>query len=88
MQIELILLSAGITILSFNLLVVSLLTYKKFRNIKLLFISCVFLLFFIRGVIFSYDALMGKSIDLFSLMYLLVFDLVILVLLYLTSLKR
>ena len=88
MQIELILLSAGITIFSLNLLIVSLFSYKKYRNTKLLFISVVFLLFFLRGIIFSADAILGKTMDLVSLVYLLVFDLAILVLLYLTSLKR
>jgi hypothetical protein len=87
-EIWLIALSAGITIFSLNLLVISLLSFLKYRNLKLLLMTLVFLLFFIRGLILSADVIAGKSVDLASIIYLWVFDLLILVFLYVTSLKR
>lgn len=87
-EITLILLSAGITILSFNLLVISLFSYWKYRNIKLGLMSIVFLLFFIRGLHFSFDVFAGRVVDINSIIYLWIFDLIILVFLYITSLKR
>jgi hypothetical protein len=87
-EIWLIALSAGITIFSLNLLVISLLSFLKYRNLKLLLMTMVFLLFFIRGLILSADVIVGKSVDFASIIYLWVFDLLILVFLYVTSLKR
>lgn len=87
-EIWLIALSAGITIFSLNLLVISLLSFLKYRNVKLLFMSMVFLLFFIRGLILSVNVILGENVDLVSIIYLWVFDLLILVFLYVTSLKR
>jgi len=87
-EIWLIALSAGITIFSLNLLAISLLSFLKYRNLKLLLMSLVFLLFFIRGLILSADVIAGKSVDFASIIYLWVFDLLILVFLYITSLKR
>jgi hypothetical protein len=87
-EIWVIVLSAGITIFSLNLLIISLLSYKKFRNIKLLLMSLVFLLFFIRGLILSINVITGITVDLASIVYLWLFDLLILVFLYVTSLKR
>ena len=87
-EIWLIALSAGITIFSLNLLVISLLSFLKYRNLKLLLMTLVFLLFFIRGLILSMDVIAGKSVDPTSIIYLWVFDLLILVFLYITSLKR
>ena len=88
METVLILLSAGITIFALNLLIVSLLSYWKFRNNKLLLMSGVFLLFFIKGIILSYSVLQGLVVDLSLLISVCVFDFIILVALYITSLKR
>ena len=88
MQIELILLSAGITILSFNLLVVSLLSFKKYLNIKLLLVSIVFLLFFIRGLHLSIRIFYDEIFDINSIVFIWLFDLIMLIFLYITSIKR
>jgi hypothetical protein len=88
MQLGLIVLSAGITIFSLNLLIVSLLSYWKYRNKKLLLISSVFIFFFIRGLFLTYRVFYEDITNLSSILYLWVFDLFILVLLYITSLKR
>jgi hypothetical protein len=87
-EIMYILLSAGITIFSLNLLIVSLLSYRRYRGIKLLFLSVVFLLFFFRGIILSYNVFSGNVGDQNAFLYLWVLDLIILVFLYITSLKR
>ncbi|MFH1101477.1 MAG: hypothetical protein V1726_05545 [Methanobacteriota archaeon] len=83
-----IILSAGITILAVNLFLVSVFSYRRFRNKKLLFISIVFLLFFIRGILLSVNVLSGMISDQNQFVSLWVFDLFILITLYITSLKR
>ena len=88
MQIALIILGAGITILAADLLIVSLLSYLKVRNLKLILISIVFSLFFIKGVIMSYHLFYNQISPYLELYYLWFFDLIILVLLYITSIKR
>ena len=88
MEIEQILLGAGITIFSLNLLIVSLLSYRKFRTVKLLIVSGVFLLFFVRGIILSLSLFYTQMVQLDALIYIWFFDLIILILLYIMSLKR
>jgi len=50
---ESIIIYAFITIFSIGLFCVSLLSFNKSKNKKLLFVSIVFFLFFIKGVILS-----------------------------------
>ena len=91
MAIEQIILSAGITIFSLGLLVVSLMSYRKFRNTKLLFVSMVFFVFFIKGVLMSLQAFsLGVSgLDvLLTGSYNGVLDLIVLVFLFVATLKR
>lgn len=88
MEIEIILLGAGITIFSLNLLVVSFLSFWKYKSLKLLFMSVVFLLFFIKGVLLSLSLFYEQIEGLGSIVYIWLFDLIILILLYITSMKR
>jgi hypothetical protein len=88
MQVEVIILGASITIVSFNLLIVSLFSYWKYRNIKLLFTSVIFFLFLLKGVILSLSLFYELLVPVQSFLYIWVFDLIILVFLYITSLKR
>ncbi len=53
MEIESIIINACITIFSLGLLIVSLMSYRKYKNAKLLFVSIVFLVFFVKGIVFS-----------------------------------
>jgi hypothetical protein len=90
MQIELIVLNAGITVFSLGLLVVSLLSYRKFKNWQLLLVSAAFLLFFIKGVIQSLNSLnvFGENLTMFtSQLSLGLFDFMILIVLFLGTLK-
>jgi hypothetical protein len=82
------LVSASITVLSLGLLTLSLLSYFRNRNSKMLFVSLVFLVFLIKGIVVSLS-LFFEDMNLFdSMMNIWFFDLVILVLLYVASLKR
>ena len=88
MEIVSIILSACITIFSLGLFVVSLLSYKSYKNSKLLFVSGVFFVFFLQGLLFS----LGLFFPLFSSFLLTipsgVFILIILIFLFLATLKR
>ena len=88
MEIAILVISAGITIFAVTLLMVSAFSYKKYRNIKLFFMTIVFLLFFIRGVMLSLSLFYEQISVISFLTYLWLFDLIILILLYVTSLKR
>ena len=88
MEIEYIFIGAAISICSLVLLITSILSYKKYKNKKLLFIIAVFLFFLIRGVLLSF-ALFYKPLEPFvSSYYTWLIDLIILNLLYLAALKR
>ena len=88
MEIYEIVLSAFITIFSVGLLFVSLASYKKYKNTKLLFISAVFVLFFIKAIIISYGLFDEEIYSLLSNSYFRLFDLAILMTLFMASLKR
>ena len=89
MEIESII-SASITIFSLGLLLISLVGYKRNKNQKLLLLSGIFILFLIKGIVFSLYVFHIETP--FSLIitqkYLGLFDLVILSILFLTTLKR
>jgi hypothetical protein len=88
MEISSILCSATITILSLGLFVVSLLSYRAYKNSKLLFVSIVFLVFCVKGILFSiglfYNAFAGFTLTIQSS----IFDVFILILLFIATLKR
>ena len=91
MEIESIIISAGITILSLGLLTVSLLSYRKYRNLRLLFVSLVFVVFLCKGIILSIVILYPDFSALNELLhstYYGVIDFAILALLFAATLKR
>jgi hypothetical protein len=88
MEIENIIISAFVTIFSIGLLVVSLASYRKYKNMKLLFVSIVFLIFFIKGILFSLGLFYEDLLSYVSIPYTGMFDLIILILLFLATLKR
>jgi len=89
MSINIIIIIALITILSLVLMLVTFLSYSKFKNKKLLFVGCVFLFFFLRSLLLSFSIFI-KEIETFTNSgYIWLFDLIILVLLYAAySVKR
>lgn len=77
-----------ITVISFTLLVLSLLAYKKSKSIKMLFISFVFLVFFAKIILYNVS-LYVTEINIFdSITNIWIFDLIVLLLLYIASMKR
>ncbi len=91
MQLEFVGLSAGITIFSLGLLIISLISYKKYHNSKLLFVSFVFIILLIKGILFSlylfFPEFSFVGTYIFS-MYSGIFDLAILLLLFFSTVKR
>ena len=83
-----IVLSAGITVISLGMFVVSILSYKKFKNMKLLFVSLAFFVFFLKGLIESLSLFMKDIAVIDSSVSLKLFDLFILLLLFVATLKR
>ena len=88
MQIESVVLGACITIFSLGMLIVSLLSYRKYKNIKLIFVSSAFLIFFIKGIILSLSLFYEEMAVINSSTYTGILDLIILILLFMATLKR
>jgi len=88
MEIYEIIISAFITIFSVGLLAISLASYKKYKNKKLLFVSLVFFVLLIKGILLSLNLFTEEYSILNSLQYVGIFDLIILVLLFIATLKR
>ena len=86
MAIESIIINARITIFSLGLLIVSILSYRKYKNVKLIFVSIVFLVFLIKGILLSLG-LFYEEIAISS-PYNELFDLIIIILLFMATLKR
>jgi len=77
-----------IIVISFSLFVLSILSFKKSRSIKMLLISIVFLVFFIKVIIYNVS-LYFSNINIFdSITNMWIFDLAVLLLLYIASMKR
>jgi len=88
MQMESIVIYGCMTIFALGLLVVSIFSYRKYRNNKLIFVSLSFLMFFIKGVLLSIGMFNQQIQDLMQSPYNGIFDFVILTLLLLATLKR
>ncbi len=88
MDMESIVIFACMTIFSLVLLVVSLLSYWKYKKPKLLFISIVFFVFFIRSILLTLSLFYEQIEALTSSTYIWLFDLALLIVLYITSIKR
>ena len=88
MEIESIIINACITVFACGLLIVSLASYKKFKNTKLIFVSLVFFILLIKGILLSINLLYTEIPLISSSPYIGVFDLAILILLFIATLKR
>jgi hypothetical protein len=82
MNVEIIFLFAIITILSLILMIVTLLSYRKYKNKKLLFISSVFFFLFFRSILLSLSLFYEQIETIITTGYIWFFDLGVLVLLY------
>jgi len=88
MDVESIIIDACITIFALGLLIVSLLSYRRYKNGKLLFVSLVFGIFLIKGLILSLSLFYNQFADITSNPYIGLLDLMMLVLLFMATLKR
>lgn len=83
-----IIIAACITVFALGLFIVSLFSYHRSKNIKLLFVSFVFLVLLIRGTLLSVS-LFNEQLESFVIMpYAGLLDLIILILLFIATLKR
>ena len=87
-EIVLISISAIITIFSLGLLLVSLASYRKYHNTKLLFVTLVFLVFLLQGILLSLNIFFEFLTNDLLVVGMSVVDTVVLVLLFLATLKR
>ena len=84
-----IILSASVTTLASGLLIISLLSFRKFRNNKLLLISLVFVLFLIRGVLMSIGVFWEEFFALYiTTFHLGILDVLMLLVLFIATLKK
>jgi hypothetical protein len=88
MESEYVIISGAITIVALILLSISIVSYKRYRNKKLLFVITVFLFFLIRGVLLSIGSLYDPLGPIASSHYMWIFDLIILTMLYLAAFQR
>ena len=80
--------SAFTSIFSLGLLVISVASYHKYKNIKLLFVSLVFLIFLIKSILLSLGIFNDEIAALTTTTFTGLFDLTILILLFIATLKR
>ena len=83
-----IILSGFITVFSLGLLAIAVRSYIKFKNVKLLFIGLIFLIFLIKGLILSINIFYPGYLLFDSIFYVEFFDIVILILIFISTLKR
>jgi hypothetical protein len=87
-MIETSLIYGFITIFSLGMLLLSILSYKRSKNFKILFVAMVFFLFFIKGFLLSLSLFITEINDIVSIQFLGVFDLLMIVLLFIATLKK
>jgi len=80
--------NAVVTVFSIGLLIISLASYLKYKGVKLLLISIVFLTYSIKGVLMSIHLFINKTLFTDGLLASSIFDLVTLLLFYIATLTR
>lgn len=91
MEIETIAINASITIFSLGLLIISLISYKKYKNQKLIFITLILIVLLVKGILLSITLFNQEISSINQILYgpyIGFFDLIILILLFLATLKR
>lgn len=87
-MVEGVILFACITVFSLVLLIISLLSYWKYGKLRRLLISIMLFMFFLRSVLLSLGLFYEQIASFTSSIYIWVFDVIILAILYVTSLKK
>ena len=76
------------TIFSLGLFIISLNSYRKSKNKKIFFVSIVLLLFFIKNILLSFFLFTAQIQNNITLLALELFDLLILVFLFIAVLSK
>jgi hypothetical protein len=76
------------TIFSLGLLIISLNSYRKSKNKKIFFVNIVLLLFFIKNLLLSFNLFTTQIQNNITLLVLELFDLLILVFLFIAVLTK
>ena len=77
-----------ITVFSLGMIILSLLSYRRTRNFKILFVLVVFFLFFIKGILLSLSLFLTGVNDIISIPFLGILDLFMIILLFIATLKK
>ncbi len=74
--------------LSFLLFVVSILSYRRVKSVKILFVSIAFLLFFIKALVLLVSVISNTWDDFGMRWELLLLDVIVIVMLYLSIARK
>ena len=74
--------------LSFLLFVVSILSYRRVKSVKILFVSIAFLLFFIKALVLMVSIISNTWDDFGMRWELLLLDVIVIVMLYLSIARK
>jgi hypothetical protein len=88
MQICEIIISASITLFSIGLLSLSLISSKIYKSYKLTLITLVFIVFVVKGILLSASLFLAGLEGISTTMYWHIFDMIVLSLLFFTTLKK
>jgi len=83
-----IIIAACITVFALGLLIISLLSYQKSKNLKLLFVGIVFLVLLLKGILLSISLFNPQLESFIAMPYAGLLDLTVLLLLFIATLKR
>ena len=88
MNVEILAISALVSVFSFGMFVMSLFSYRDFKSTKLVFVSIAFFVFFIKGIVQSASVFYESLSALNPSFIIELFDFVILIFLYVATLKK
>ena len=88
MEIQGIIISPFLIVFSLGMLVTSIASYLRSKNMKLIFVSLVFLIFLIKGIVMALPLVYPEIATITSLSYFGLLDLIVLILLFIATLKR
>jgi hypothetical protein len=77
-----------LTIFSLGMFIVSILSYKRSKNTKILFVTMVFFVFFLKGILLSLSIFIVEINDIITIPILGLFDLLMILLLFMATLKK
>ena len=77
-----------LTIFSLGMFIVSILSYKRSKNTKILFVTVVFFVFFLKGILLSLSIFIIEISDLITIPFLGLFDLLMILMLFMATLKK